>query len=409
MDQVQNVLGWDVFENVAPESVSAPTLSPQEQMMEAIRAQNVPQLISSLELGANPKVLVGKEKMAVFAVRNFSQEIIKVLQKNGVSFKDFSNIAPAIYETDNVQAFEWMLETKHNKEKDFKIKMLLPDICSAGACNIFNAISEKINHDPESYRSLPSHITASLLSSALTMGNEKTLQILTSIKSGKELQQTLSVFLRSTKCSRLQLQNMHKLLQVSPEMILPLKESIKSVSVSVSYYEILATPGFNALHSKTTHGFNIGGIETLLEFLIYQNNDVVADTFAKNGAEEKIASIVQKRGKPFFSFLAIKASRDLRQSVLKNTRGAWKDWRDENGANALHYLASRTDPPKSLCEDLYVLDAELLCTADASGKTPLMFFPADHAASVTKKMMKKELRSVGVKVATAPQPSKRKM
>lgn len=409
MDQVQTILGWDVFDNSTSEPVSTHTLSPQEQMMDAIRSQNLPQLISALELGANPKVLVGKEKMAVFAVRNFSPEIIKVLQKNGVSFKDFSNIAPAIYETDNLQAFEWMLETKYNKEKDFKVKVLLPPVCSAGACNIFNAISEKINGVPDSYQSLSSHLTASLLSSALTMGNEKTLKILTSVKSSKELQQTLSVFLRSTKCSRLQLQNLHKLLQVAPQIIPSLKESIKNVSVSVSYYEILATPGFNALYSKNNHGFKIDGIETLLEFLIYQNNDVVTDTFAKNGAEEKLASIVQKRGKPFFSFIALKASRELRQSLLKNTREAWKDWRDEHGANALHYLASRTNPPKSLCEDLYILDAELLCMTDNSGKTPLMFFPPEQVASVTKKMIKKDLRSVGVKVGGTPQSGKRKM
>lgn len=194
-----------------------------------------------------------------------------------------------------------------------------------------------------------------------------------------------------------------------PQCIPAFKSSIKRVGFYVPFSEALRVPGFKKCYSPNENSLEVTGITTLLEFLVYQNNDIVVDVFAQPAGQQKLAKIIEQRGEFFFSFLASQASRELRQGILKSTKEIWRHWRDQNNSNALHYLASRPSLLKTLCEDLYGLDSELLTTADNTGKTPLMSFPADHAATVTKKMLKKELRSVGVSVSVHPQSSKRKM
>lgn len=408
MEKINELLGWDVFDETHP-PIEQPenSLSPQEQLLDAILKKDSTQLSLAISLGANPKVLVGKEKMAVFAMRNFAPDVVKVLQKNGVSFKDFNSMQMAVFETDNLDAFQWMLENKkHSEISDFLIYAV-----NAGACNVFNHIIEKMDEDKKvvKFNQLSSHIVSLLLSNALTMGNDKTITYLLENKKDNQMEQMFKMFFRQTKCSKIQLQNLSKMLSSHPQCIPIFKSSIKRVGFYIPPSEALRVPGFKNCYSPNESSLEVTGITTLLEFLVYQNNDIVVDVFARPAGKQKLAKIIEQRGEFFFSFLASQASRELRQGILKSTKEIWRDWRDQNNSNAFHYLASRTSLLKTLCEDLYVLDSELLTTADDTGKTPLMSFPADHAATVTKKMLKKELRSVGIPVSVQPQSSKRKM
>lgn len=408
MEQVNEVLGWDVFDETTP-AIPPPknNLSPQEQLLDAIRKKDSTQLSLAISLGANPKVLVGKEKMAVFAMRNFTPDVVKVLQKNGVSFKDFNSMQTAVFETDNLEAFHWIVENKKNSEmSDF-----LMFAAQAGACNVFNHIVEKMAEDKREskFNQINYNMSTALLSNALTMGNEKTITYLLENKKDNKMEQIFKTFWRQTKCSKIQLQTLSKMLTAHPQCIPAFKSSIKQVSLYVPHSEMLTVSGFKKYYSAPENALKATGITTLLEFLVYQNNDVVVDVFAQPAGKQKLAKIIEQRGEFFFSFLASQASRELRQGILKPTKEIWRHWRDENNSNALHYLASRPSLLKTLCEDLYILDSELLTTADDTGKTPLMSFPADHAATVTKKMLKKELRAVGVSVSVQSQPSKRKM
>ena len=408
MEQVNEVLGWDVF-NEAHSAIEQPesNLSPQEQLLDAVRKKDSAKLSLAISLGANPKILVGKEKMAVFAMRNFAPDVVKVLQKNGVSFKDFNSMQTAVFETDNVDAFQWIVENKKNS----KVSDFLIFATQGGACNVFNHIVEKMDEDhrESKFNQISSNIASPLLSNALTMGNEKTISYLLENKKDKQIEQIFKIFFRQTKCSAIQLQNLSKTLKAHPHCIPGLKSSIEFVEIYIPRNEALSVSGFQNCYSSNGSRLRATGITTVLEFLLYQNNDLVVDVFAQPAGKEKLAQIIEQRGEFFFSFLASQGSRELRQGVLKHTKEVWKNWRDKNNSNALHYLASRHVVLKTLCEDLYALDSDLLTTADNTGKTPLMSFPADQAASVTKKMLKKELRSSGMVVSNTPQPSKRKM
>lgn len=408
MEQVNEVLGWDVFDEMDP-ALEQPenSLSPQEQLLDAIRKKDSTQLSLAISLGANPKVLVGKEKMAVFAMRNFATDVVKVLQKNGVSFKDFNSIQVAVFEADNLDAFQWMVENKkHSEISDFLIYAM-----HGGACNVFNHIIEKMDEDKKvgKFNQLSSVIVTLLLSNALTMGNDKTITHLLEIKKNNQIEQMFKMFWMQIKCSKIQIQNLSKMLSSHPQCIPAFKSSIKRVNFYVPPSEALRVPGFKNCYSPNESSLEVTGITTLLEFLVYQNNDIVVDVFAQPAGQQKLAKIIEQRGEFFFSFLASQAGRELRQGILKPTKEIWRHWRDQNNSNALHYLASRPSLLKTLCEDLYILDSELLTTANDTGKTPLMSFPTDHAATVTKKMLKRELRSVGVSVSIQSQPSKRKM
>lgn len=405
MEKIADVLGWDVFDDTPTPDQPQTTVSPQEQMLDAIRKKDVNQLKASLTLGANPKVLVGKEKMAVFAMRNFSADVVRVLQKSGVSFKDFSNMESAVFETDNLEAFQWIVDNKNPKSKNPDVSEFLMSAARYGACHIFNDISQK----SETRQQISSNIIGTLFANALTMGNETTISYLLDDRKNNQIERMFEVFFRHTKCSSLQLQNLSKMLKDHPHCIAALKSSIKRVEFYVHPNELLSVSGFQNCYSPQGSRLSTNGVATLLEFLLYQNNDLVVNVFAQPAGKEKLAQIIEQRGEFFFSFLASQASRELRQGVLKHTKDVWKNWRDQNNSNAFHYLASRPSALKTLCEDLYALDSELLTTADNKGKTPLMLFPADHAAAVTKKMMKKELRSSGVVVSNTHQSSKRKM
>lgn len=405
MEKIEDVLGWDVFDDTPALEQPQTSVSPQEQMLDAIRKKDIDQLKASLSLGANPKVLVGKEKMAVFAMRNFCEDVVRVLQKSGVSFKDFSSMESAVFETDNLNAFQWIVNNKNPKLKNPDVAEFLTSAAKYGACNIFNYISQK----SETRQQISSNITGTLFSNALTMGNETTISYLLNNRKDNHIEQMFRIVLRQTKCSSLQLQNLSKMLKDHPHCIPALKSSIQHVEFYMPQSEVLSVAGFQNCYSPKESRLWTTGITTLLEFLLYQNNDVVVNVFAQPAGKEKLAQIIEKRGEFFFSFLASQASRELRQGVLKHTKDVWQNWRDSNSSNAFHYLASRSPVLKTLCEDLYTLDSELLTTPDNTGKTPLMSFPADHAAVVTKKMMKKELRSSGVVVSNAIQPSKRKM
>lgn len=405
MENITDVLGWDVFDDTPQQDPSQLDISPQEHMLDAIRKKNATQLTASLALGANPKVLVGKEKMAVFAMRNFSEDVVRVLQKNGVSFKDFSNMESAVFETDNLEAFQWIVDHKNPKSKTPDVSEFITSAAHYGACHIFNYIYQ----NSENKQQISSNIIGTLFSNALTMGNETTISYLLDNRKDNQIERMFEVFFRQSKCSFIQLQNLSKMLKDHPHCIPPLKSSINHVDFYVHPNELLSVSGFQNCYSPKGSRLWTNGVATLLEFLLYQNNDLVINVFAQPAGKEKLAQIIEQRGEFFFSFLASQASRELRQGVLKHTKDVWKNWRDQNNSNAFHYLASRPSALKTLCEDLYALDSELLTTADNKGKTPLMLFPADHAAAVTKKMMKKELRSSGVVVSNTPQSSKRKM
>ena len=410
MDQAHNILGWNIFDEVVSVEQSTNDLSPQEQMFESIRKKDAEQLTAAISLGANPKVLVGKEKMAVFAIRNFSVDVIKVLQKSGVSFKDFYSMESAVFEMDHLEAFHWIVENKNKKSKTDISEFLLP-AAELGACNVFNEIVEKMDEakKAENFKFVSAQMSSALISNALTMGNEKTLTYLFEMKNSNQLEHIFKIFWEHTKCSKIQLQNLHKTLNTLPHIIPAFKASIQHIRVSVSPYERLNIRGFEEIYKPQEYSLKANGIATLLEFLVYQNNDVVIDAFSQKSAKEKMAQIMEQRGKFFISFLAIRANRDVRQGILKNTKDVWCNWRDEHGSNVFHYLASRSSPPKTLCEDLYTLDSDLLITPNDAGETPLMSFSAEHAAAVTKKMMKKELRSTGVTVSNTRQSSGRRM
>lgn len=316
----------------------------------------------------------------------------------------------AVFEMDNLEAFHWIVENKNKKSKT-DISEFLLSAADRGACNVFNEIVEKMDtaKKAESFKFLSSQMGSNLISNALTMGNEKTLTYLFGVKNTNQIEHIFKVFWAQVKCSKIQLQNLHKTLTTHPHIIPALKASIQHIRMSVSHYERLNIRGFSELCKPQEYSMNTNGVATLLEFLVYQNNDVVLDAFAQPSAQQKMTQIMEQRGKFFVSFLAIKANRDLRQGVLKNTKDVWCNWRDEHGSNVFHYLASRPNPPKTLCEDLYALDSDLLTTANDAGETALMSFSADHAASVTKKMMKKELRSTGVTVSNTRQSSGRRM
>lgn len=408
MSDLNAVMGWDVFEQTTPPLEGGKTRSPQEQLLEGIIKKDPEQVQAALVSGANPKVLVGKEKMSVFAVRHFSLDVVKVLQKKGVSFKDIRGLLEAVFQEDLPEAFEWVW----NQKSDAAAPDCIQRICETGAYKIFNAKKDSWGNEVVCFIEQSPSRGRNILSKSLAEGHEQTLDWLFKHISASSMSHMFKSFWNQDKCSASQIKNLGLLLKRVEHSAVVIKNSMGHKNFYISKYAngFLTVPAFQKMFPKIQGHteYRLDNISSVLEMLLYNNNPLCIEGFAQKSGAENFRALLNRHKEHFVIFFALDATREIRQGVLKATHQAWKDWRDDNGCNVLHYLASRTSIPKTLCDDLYALDAELLLTADFQGKTPLMFFSAEQAAGISKKMMKKELRSTGTSMSSAA-PVKRKM
>ena len=415
-------LSWRPSDQDSPQSASELEFagkSPDEILVTSIIEKNVAGVQHALALGANHKMLVGKEKMGAFCMRHFNKDVVELLDKQGVSFKDIANISLGIAGSDSVDALEWFVNSPRMKKmlldpNDSSRYVIMSNLLDCGAVECVLWLKDV---HPElvskTFNQAFSNSSAGFLFSALKKGNADAFDFTLSARLHKPPTQILAdffsfnahdftladcVFLQSTleqKPHVAQVWDEMWRRQNDPKSNSPLLSGDHILASKFNCYQIskkcLATDRTQS--SYYTYQYDP---KNFLEMLVCHSSKLICSlTGAVKEQMDDALFDGPNSPKLLFGYMQ-RASRDTIKSFFDAYPKA-HTWRDDTGSNLFHYVMVRSTDhsfaaPKVLYETLFSIDPDL-CFETNHGKVhSFAHIPPELQSALQAKMMKKELK-----------------
>lgn len=378
--------------------------------MQGVIGRNAQQVHDALAMGADCKALVGKDKMAVVAIRSFSAPVCEALLKAGTSFKDTQNILEALFQTDDASAFAWYTNLAHMKKMATGEEFVKINLFFAAVRYGSVKIVERLSSNPAAAQWLQGsqEKVFPLLANALSMTHPLSRWILSNT-STRQQHQAIGAVLQSPDTTLAQLQELQALSSEFPTINSIVKSVIGRTETYVSHPNVLHLPIFSKIAKKSQYSvqLNIDSIGSVFEYLVHSFHPLLVSALSTEKGKEQLKDIFLRRPCEVMAGMGCLAEKNVRSAMLQALNPLLSQWRDEDGNNAFHYMLARTQSTKVLVDELYGLNPALLIESNTAGKTPLSFLDVAVAAACTQKIMKKELRAAGVSAGSSPAPRRR--
>lgn len=411
--------------------------SPQDLLLNGIVNKDLKLVQHSVELGANLKALVNKEKMSGFLVQHFDPDVCNFAQKKGVSFKDSARLFEIIFTNDDVKAFEWFTSQSFIKKRieDGSWLDVLPGVMSWGAEKIFTKLLKENFADVAPNLVAKTGISRSQIQKLSDFLG--TTNIPNVVQKGSVSLYHWRQFVLSS-CKRNNTQIMSALHVLNPNLfndtlaeflsddttmseLLGMKNFIESFPVNQQKDFIKSLTNLENKRFYFQYGANnnldlnapvrlssciVAKVQpqNVFEQVLFKNAPVALDLIKKSRKED-LEAVLQNKPE-WLALLLPSLRREALTEYLKRT-DHWKSWTDSWGNNLLHYVVNFNKLTKALAEDVLSIDSELFLQANDRGQTPLSAFDPTITSGISKKLIKGALREEGIKGA-AP-IKKRKM
>ena len=415
-------LDWSLIEDGV-------SLSPEEANVALIKAivdRNLKSVQQALEAQANTKQLVGKEKLGVFAVGYFEEDIVHLLQKHGVSFKDNIKMMEKIFMTDNSVALEWYLKTPSfskfiDTKKPSDALSFLTSAIEHGAGRCVEVLAQK-----EEFTSHFSSISPQYFREGFPKMLRKPLkECFGMLEALKVSPQVLSLVVQTSlrlrgqiqdspiaKMTLGEIQNLQKVLQlegvdektfphpIHASVVAPTLSSVKDkMGLAVAQ---LPKPGFNYYGEVEFQATN------LTQIVVASGSSI--NRLLACHKEGKMALEQALKDPAICILFFANANKETIIKVLKNAPNLL-DIRDSSNNTLLHYATCLSQASDKFCNDLISLDVDLFSSPNNLSVSPVDLLPAPLSSKVQKTLLSKNLKPVAKekekKEKSSPSPSRK--
>lgn len=420
-------MNWLDFLKEGETTVDVPQEAPDVLVVKAIVDRDLASLKKAISLGGSVRQTIGKEKFAVFAFRHFDKDVINFLQKEKVSFKDYSKLIDVVIANDDITAFDWMLDQKNfshifdqsidclrdgsttpfppSADNHGYISGLMHNLVSNGSAKCLERF-KNIDAEMLSWRVKSWTVLAGLMN-VLKKGDEKLCDIYCDI-TFKKIKNTTSIKFGVHEISTFSIPDLAQLDRL-------IQKGTLQASIVRFDSEISVTPqqaphvkklGVAILPSKTPYSYpKIAGAEiSNLSDAVMASGSSVCAQMAKTPAGQKILCDFLGSEKNMLSF-AHATTMDVFFTTLKNCPDLVQI--RDNGNHPFHYFAAfANNITASTIGKMAALDKEAIFLENNQGFSVSSLAPADALAGVSKRMMKGAVKEV-VKEKPKKAPARR--
>lgn len=399
--------------------------NPDASVVEAVLNKDVALLQRALEAGGNAKQTVGKEKMSVFAILHFHEDVCNALSKAGVSFKDVKVFTPA-FQNDDAAAIQWLMAQKCFKSLDPKsVRLLLVQAMELAGWECFKWIHKQHPEVPLAGNSgspsvvpqnnyyimntLQAFLKSRPLSSLVEALKYPKLFDKKSVREGLFGTHAFQTMGQMSLTEIQKFQQLHQLLTKEWNDLHLLSEFKAHASFYGSDIRVQLLGLGEDVFSK---GSNLSWVRlnnpplarSITDAVILSGNALVKNLCQSEEGQKALSESLNSPQR--LALFAQNASKDTLAYVFKNHKGL-HEFRDSNNNNIFHYALFLNSMSASFFQDMYTANKELLFEVNGSGYAPLHDAPPNLVSKIEKSMLSRAVKGATKGKSFAPVTKRR--